>query len=248
MRGLLRATVLVLRHIRYRDSSDILVVFSREYGRLKLMAKGRRRPQSRIRASLEVLSVSRVIFYAKEGRDIQTLKEADLLRHFPGIPRQIERFERAMGIARFLERTSAEGAPQPDLFDLAVEALALLEKVPVEKTETLYLAFLLKGVGLLGHGPELFRCLGCEGEGDLRYFSVSAGGVLCGRCGRGRVDAEEITPGFLQVLRTLKTRPLSRLLPLRFDPRPLRELLVDYLRYHLPRETLPVPNGLQNPV
>jgi DNA repair protein RecO len=70
--------VIILRVIDYQESSKILTVLSAEHGKIALIAKGAKKPKSKLAGILEIGAVLDVVYYYKQTRGVQTLTEASI--------------------------------------------------------------------------------------------------------------------------------------------------------------------------
>jgi hypothetical protein len=70
--------VIILRVIDYQESSKILTVLSAEHGKIALIAKGAKKPKSKLAGILEIGAVLDVVYYYKPNRGVQTLTEASV--------------------------------------------------------------------------------------------------------------------------------------------------------------------------
>src|SRR5512135_3655446 len=77
-----QAEAIVLRTYNVADQDKIAVLFCREKGVLRGVAKGARKFGNRFGSSLEPLSVVRVFYYEKERKDLVTISNCDLLDSF----------------------------------------------------------------------------------------------------------------------------------------------------------------------
>jgi DNA repair protein RecO (recombination protein O) len=69
----------VLRSYKLAENDKIVVLFSRAFGKIRLVAKGARKMKNRFGAALEVFSHVRVLFHEKENRDLLVLDKAEIL-------------------------------------------------------------------------------------------------------------------------------------------------------------------------
>ncbi|WP_421774753.1 DNA repair protein RecO [Gracilimonas sp.] len=70
--------VIILRVIDYQESSKILTVLSAEHGKIALIAKGAKKPKSKLAGILEIGVILDVVYYYKPNRGVQTLTEASV--------------------------------------------------------------------------------------------------------------------------------------------------------------------------
>ncbi|HKQ18765.1 MAG TPA: DNA repair protein RecO [Candidatus Eisenbacteria bacterium] len=183
--AIVETEALVLRSHRLGETSLIVTLYTRDYGLLRCVAKGARGGKSRFGASLEPgVRVSAVI-YRKMSRDLQLLSKADILSYWPGLWDDPDRFARAGAVLEFLERAAYGESGDPELIDLAVEALVAMSVAPVEALEPVLRAFEIQACRRLGYAPELSSCLECRNPLALGgLFHPVRGGLLCGTpCG-----------------------------------------------------------------
>jgi DNA repair protein RecO (recombination protein O) len=178
-----RVQALVLRRIPYGDTSLVFHVFSREAGRLGLMAKGVRRPKSRLDPVLQSGHLAELQLLVREGRDLQLVKDADLLEDFRGLRGDYARLISGLTVVEALERTQLPEQPDPVLFDTAVATLALMADSSPHPQNLVYW-FLLFLLTHSGYGLDLEACSLCGRPWD--EFRQRDGGGLDPREGRAR--------------------------------------------------------------
>jgi DNA repair protein RecO (recombination protein O) len=196
---------IVLRHIRHGESSLILTVFSRDFGKIGLMAKGVRGPKKMGMASaLELMSESQFVYYRKQGRDLQMLKEgASLTPHF-GLRNDLDLMSIGSAVIELLARCLREEDPHQDLYDNARATLAALDAKPMSPIPVLW-QFELDLFRTLGFGLQLHSCaetglsLTPPFRGDVRY-RLSEGSFLHPDASPGAPRDGDLTPEAFSVL------------------------------------------------
>ncbi|MEN9355637.1 MAG: hypothetical protein RL318_2962 [Fibrobacterota bacterium] len=176
---------LILRRIPYGDTSWILHGFSREDGRVSLMARGARRPGSPFAGALEPLSLVEALYARKAGREIHTLAQAHLLHGWPTVRKDLSRLSAGLCALEALEFFLTDPLAHEDLFDAAISFLASLE---AGHDPALGLARVLSILGQeLGLAPRLDSCARCETQmlPVNPCHSPSFGGILCDPCAQG---------------------------------------------------------------
>ena len=73
---------LILTRHAYGDTSLICNLFTKNYGRISIIAKGARKPKNINSAILRPLQFIDIHYYYKPKRNIQLLKEATINKHF----------------------------------------------------------------------------------------------------------------------------------------------------------------------
>ncbi|HET7294802.1 MAG TPA: DNA repair protein RecO [Vicinamibacteria bacterium] len=175
---------LVLRSYKLGESSKVVVLLTRERGKVRAVAKGARSGRSRYQSALEPLSEVRVSLYGRQGAELLRLGGCELLRSaFPAGGRGLEC---ALALSYFVELIDAfaqEGEAEDAVYRLATAVVRAAEEGKDVVALTRYLeAWLLR---LHGIYPPLDRCAGCGRalpKGTLLYHEA-AHGFVCGDCG-----------------------------------------------------------------
>ncbi|MEM6366261.1 MAG: DNA repair protein RecO, partial [Planctomycetota bacterium] len=178
-----QTTAIVLRTIEFSETSLVVTLLTRDFGLVACLAKGARRPKSSFEGSLDLLAVCRVVLIRKSSDALDLLTEAKLQRRFRGAEKSLERVYAGYYIAEMLRLLTENHDPHPALYDLALQALGLIDGNG--NTALALLGFDTSALRLLGHAPSTRGCVDCGGPvGATRRigFSPVAGGVVCQPC------------------------------------------------------------------
>jgi DNA repair protein RecO (recombination protein O) len=176
--------VLVLRKTKLGETDLILTLLAADGRQVRAVAKGARKTKSRLGGRAEPFTVLDVLLHS--GRNLEIIGEAETVSSHDGVRSDYDRATAASVVADVVDKISVEGQAEPQLFDMTVVTLDVMETAPAESLDLLVVAFLLKALAMHGYRPSLDSCASC-GEtptGEVR-FSVEAGGVVCARCGAG---------------------------------------------------------------
>ena len=198
-------TGLVLREVKYKESSRILTVLTPGEGKLTVTARGARRRGSKVAAATEFLAFSEMTLLETHGRWMLT--EARSLELFEGLRDGVELLALGAYFAEMLELLCAENLPAPEALALCLNSLfALSEK---QKEPALVKpAFELRLMEIAGYAPALERCCIC-GRTDVREpaLHLSAGGICCAACAQPETESDcvHLTQGALEAMRYILT-------------------------------------------
>ena len=233
-----RATGLTLRRSPVREADLLSVMYTREHGKLELLARGAQRLTSRLMGHLEPLTLLRVSI--ARGRTMDQVTEAEVVDAFPAVKSGYENSARGLYVAELVDGFSALSAANTELFDLAVQTL---EAVGAATNADLALRYFdLQLLRLSGFMPELYNCVECgaELEPDQHRFAIGAGGALCTDCGPADVVVRPLSLPALKLLRLLHRTESIGALPALAVPaqleREVRETLAATLQYWLDRK------------
>jgi DNA repair protein RecO (recombination protein O) len=197
-----KALALVVRGTDWSETSRITTLFTREFGKVRALAKGGRRLKSSFDVAFDLLSVCQIVFLRKASGGLDLLTEARLEEQFPVLRQNLTALYAGYYVAELLADGTQEYDPHPSLFDAALGALRELGKTSEPKV--LIAGFELVWLRELGYSPRLDACATCGAAvvaGGL--FSPSAGGVLCPTCGPIAADRRWLSPECLAAMRDL---------------------------------------------
>ena len=180
----LTAEAIVLRHSDYGEADRIVTLFTRERGKLRAVAKGARKIASRKAGHLEPFT--RLKIQLAMGRDLFIVTQAETIDAYPTLRDDLTRTGQAAYVIELLDRfVRDEEAASPPLFKLLAETLSRLAAETDSWLAVRY--YEMRLLDFLGFRPQLFECANCgrEIKAEDQFFSFSAGGVICPRCGQG---------------------------------------------------------------
>ncbi|MDP2400981.1 MAG: DNA repair protein RecO [Actinomycetota bacterium] len=175
---------LVLRKTKLGETDTIVTMLGSDGYQLRAVAKGMRKPGSRLGGRLEPYSVVDLLLHI--GRSLDVVTEAESVRTHAALREDFDRSTAAGVVVDVLDKVSVEGQGEQRLFGLTDATLTALEDVSAEGLELVVVAFLGKIMAMQGYRPELDSCACCaEHAAGGRLFSLVDGGVLCPGCGDG---------------------------------------------------------------
>jgi DNA repair protein RecO (recombination protein O) len=177
-----KALALVVRGTDWSETSRIVTLWTREFGKVRALAKGGRRLKSSFEIAFDLLTVCHVVFIRKHSGGLDLLTEAQVAERFPHLRADLHALYAGYYVAELLSDGTQDYDPHPSLFDAALETLRGLAD-PSDRPGRVS-AFELAWLRELGYSPRLDACVGCGKDltGSRVWFSPSAAGVLCPAC------------------------------------------------------------------
>jgi len=232
----LKAEALILQHNDWGEADRMLRIFSREQGKLRVLAKGVRRIRSRKAGHLEPLTQVSLLLARGTGMWIITQVET-VNAHLP-IRAKLLLTGYACYLVELIDRFSVEEEENRPLYNLLIQSLERLESQADPFLVVRY--FEVRLLDLLGYRPELIQCVVCREpvEAQNQFFSFLEGGVICPKCSSKPVDALPVSMAVLKYFRHLQRNPYSLVRMIQV-PEPVREpfeqLLSRYIAFILER-------------
>lgn len=177
-----RTLAITLRAYDFSETSQVLHLYTREHGKIHCIAKGAKRRKSSFRGAFDVLCLYDVIRLEKHTGAMDVLTQAEPLKEWRGVRRDLGRFAAACYAVELVDAMTQEGLPQPELFDLLRASLDRLERG--DPLPDVVFAFEARAVHLLGYLPRTEVCGSCGKRlvGPDAWLSPLDGGVVCASC------------------------------------------------------------------
>ncbi len=199
-----KAEGLILRVTDFSETSRIVVLFTREFGKISALAKGGRRLKGPFESALDLLSACQIVFIRKSTSGLDLLTEARLVQRFRPQERDLTCLYAGYYVAELLLGLTEDYDPHPELYSATQEALESFHS-----SETVRLGVLRFELVLLreiGHLPDFESCVACGTrltEGRTFGFWVSQGGLICPECQHEDYSQLMIHAGSAAALRML---------------------------------------------
>jgi DNA repair protein RecO (recombination protein O) len=232
-----RAQALVIKNAPFGEADLLVTLYTREGGKLRALARGARRSGSRMVGHFEPLTV--VGLSLARGRSLDTVTQVEVEQNFTLLKSQLSTMSRALYVAELVDGFGAESHDNQDLFQLAVDTLAAMEREP--QRDLVLRCFELHLLRVSGFMPELFQCVECSSPllPEQHRFSPDAGGTLCFQCAPAGVLVRPLSVRALKVLRLLHRSRVAQLPPLELGTpleQELKSLLGGAVNYWLDKE------------
>ena len=233
-----KANAIVLRRSDLGETDRILRLFTREQGKVDGVAKGSRRVTSRLCGATELFTHSRMLLAV--GKSLDIVSQCEIRESFPRLRGDLSLLARAAYLCELVDRFIEDREPNPDLFDLLLSALYLLQRKPAS-VDVIIHSFELHLLSERGYHPELDRCVRCVAavSSGRAAFSPSLGGILCAAHRLASEDSIAVAYPSLELLRNLRDSEPADLIRLDPNPQALKQAaqcLRWYIRYHSERE------------
>lgn len=232
---LIASEALVLRTYKFGETSKIVVLLTRDRGKVRAVAKGARGGKPRYGSALEPLSEVRVTLHGRQGADLVRLGQCELVRSaFPATGRDLDSALAMSYFAELLDAFAQEGEAEDAVYRLALAVLAVAGGGGEIAALTRYLeAWLLR---LHGIYPSLDRCAGCDRglpAGALPY-QHAAHGFICPEC--GPASGPVLSGGVRDLLRKVFRTPPAEVTTMPADAVMLEAFHRELIREHLERD------------
>jgi DNA repair protein RecO (recombination protein O) len=240
---LFKTDAIVIRSLNYGESDKIVTFFTRDFGKIKGIAKGARRSKKRFQNALGLFSLIRLTFFTREEMGLVRAEGCDILNSFPHIREDLKKIYYGNYFLELVNEMAGEQEENADAFDLLHSFLSTLDKE--ESKEERLRIFEIRMLSLFGYRPNMKRCGLCNKDWeDLKetpalFFSLERGTLLCENCSKARKHLIPLSLGTARLIEGISQMELSKIDRFRFTSQTLtesKELLTRFIAHQLGKE------------
>ena len=228
---------IIIKKTKLGEADRILTLYTPHLGKIQGVARGVRRPRSKLAGHLELLTHSQVSL--ARGRNLDTITGSQTINSFLPLKSNLELTSYALYAIELVDQFTADHIENYPLFQLLLETMHQLCQAGDNELVLRY--FELHLLNEVGYRPQLQRCVSCRAtlEPTTNSFCSAAGGMLCPHCTQSQPLTYPLSVNALKVLRLLQNSDYNTASKLKLNPELSRELegvMRAYLRYLLERE------------
>ncbi|HHU91983.1 MAG TPA: DNA repair protein RecO [Halanaerobiaceae bacterium] len=180
--AILRTEAIVLKQFDLGEADKIITFFTKDYGKIRAVAKGVRKSKSSISGIVLPFNYNLITIY--RGKSIDRINQIRNIFTFNKVREDLIKMAYASFVAEAVEKVSQENQANEALFALL---LSTLHKIMVEEEKLPYieLVFKISLLVVLGLKPQLDYCVSCNKKlayAEKNYFHVQQGGLICPEC------------------------------------------------------------------
>ncbi|NLW40248.1 MAG: DNA repair protein RecO [Tissierellia bacterium] len=221
---------IVLKEYRFKETSKILTLFTRKYGKVHALARGAYRPKSKLLANTQPFSYNDYQLY--KGRNFFYINQADIIDSFYNIRENIYKMMYGSYLLELVELSLLEEEENERIFLLLIKGLKVLSTINGNFYKFI-ISYELKFISFLGYKPEIENCTICGRKKISHFkFSIDKGGLVCPNCFVKDPYSISMDESMRRAMNILLYTPLDKLDSLKIPKDimfKLHDLLVKYI-------------------
>jgi DNA repair protein RecO (recombination protein O) len=224
----------LLHKIEYGEADYILSLFTKDFGKIRGLAKNAKKSRKRFGGRLEPFVHLRVRFREKPG-GIKFIEDCETIRVFSTLMQDIQLFLYGSFVLENVDILLPEEDSNEKIFNLLAETFSALDSK--KNPSNAILKFQLSILSLSGYEPNLHACVWCKRviEEDS-YFDIKQGGIVCNKCKKDKTNGFIISKGFLLTTRNwIEGQPNAQIHELK-EALHYIELFVQFTQYRTGKE------------
>lgn len=204
---------IILNRKSAAEDDSRVVMYSREAGKLELVARGTKKIKSKLAGHLEPFNLADIMVI--RGRQYDYVGAAASEKCYVNIKNDLVKLAAAGRAVNIFNKLIKPELKDAELFELLKDYLDVLDSA--KKVDILNSLFILKLLSRLGHRPELYNCLNCGNKISpvSIKFDYARGGLICLKCPAKR--GLTISENSVKLLRLAEKNDLRKLVKIKID-------------------------------
>lgn len=173
----LKGEGLVLRSYNLGEWDRLLLILVAGHGKVRAVAKGARKVQSRFASVTQPFSHLRFTLY--QGKSLYTLSQVEMVEGFRPLRENLDKIVFGLYMMELVDLSLVDGQSHDDILSLLTACLHIL--CHSERHELLLAFFTLRLLSRLGFAVSVEHCMECGSKAGQKLV-LAAPGFLCPTC------------------------------------------------------------------
>ena len=214
----------VFKKVDRREADQLFSIYTKDFGRLEILARAIRKMTSKLRSGIEIFNLSEIEFI--QGKNYKTLTDAIVIEKFKNLREDLERLDVAHSIRQVLDDLIKGQESDENIWNLLLEVFRKLDERNFKNTIIIYYYFFWKFLSILGYRPDLYNCLACEEKlkPENIYFSHKKQGIICKNCLSEDKSDILVSPETIKIIRFIGEKKLELISRLKINDKDLKGL------------------------
>lgn len=200
-----KAQAINLKSYNLGESDKIMVMYSRDHGLIRCVAKGVKKSSSSLGGRMQLLVANNLLL--AKGRNLDIVCQAEVIESFSSLRSDMTKLIYCFYCAELINNFGLENDTNSKIvYDLSFEALKNISIFSsLEEILWTIIRFKLKLMEAVGYAIELNQCVKCneteDNFGSYHFFCPESGGVICSKCDEISYKTQEIDKRHINILK-----------------------------------------------
>ena len=196
----------IIKSNDYGETNKIVTIFSKKLGKISALARGAKKPKSRMAAVTQPFIFGQFYIYVNSG--LSTIQQGEVIDSFRAVREDIIKTAYCAYIVELTDKLTEPKSPDGYIFEELLDTIRWIEAnedaaIPIMMYE---LKLFKKG----GFAPTVHSCSNCGSKERLRAFSIREAGLLCSDCSSLDPNAFAVSPAIAKLLYVFSNVELKR--------------------------------------
>ena len=232
-----KTEAIVLGQHDFGEADKVVTLYTKEFGKLKAVAKGVRRIKCKFGSSMEPFSHNHLMLYMQRKRELYVVTGSRIIRTHKELRENFDSFITGSYVVELVNKLTEPEEPNRRLFSLILETF---QQIPRQDRDIIIAIFVTKFLTNAGYKLNLEKCVFCEKPTPLteqKKLSIQHGGVVCSKCQSRDLQAMVVSSLALKYLRKFEIVDLAKVGRIDIETSikdELKRIIHFYLFHYLP--------------
>lgn len=200
-----RTQAINLKSYNLGEADKIMIMYSREYGILRCVAKGVKKTSGSLGGRMQLLIANNLLL--AKGKNLDIVCQAEVKESFSGIQKDMTKLIYSFYCIELINNFGLENDHNSkEIYDILFEVLKNISMFSTaEEVLWAVIGFKLKLMKHLGYAVELDYCVRCNNpevnSNDIRFFCPESGGIICKECGEKAYKLNETDKRHIKIFK-----------------------------------------------
>lgn len=198
---------IIIKTKDYGETHKIVTIFSRKLGKISAIARGAKKPKSRMAAVTQPFIYGQFFIYVNKG--LSSIQQGEIIESFRAIREDIVKTAYAAYLTELTDKLLDDHTPNIDIYTQLYKTLEWIEQK--EDVDIPMMMYEMKLFHAGGFAPTVNQCASCGIKSGPFSFSIAEGGFLCPNCSTNDPDAIRLTDVVVKLLYLFSTVGIERI-------------------------------------
>ena len=179
--GIVKKKGIIIAESNMGDFDKMLTMLTPDSGKISCVAKGARRPSSKLLAGTQFLCFGEYVMY--KGQEHYSINSCETIEVFYNIRTDLDKLNYAVYITKIIQDVTAENENSFKILQLFLNTLYMISETDKD-LDFIVSVFKIKLLCILGFKPRVEECVNCGQKEQLNFFSIRDNGLKCEPCHR----------------------------------------------------------------
>lgn len=218
--GIIKTKGLIISESKMGDFDKMVTILTPN-GKIGCAAKGARRPKSLLMAGTQFFCFGEYLIF--KGNNSYNINSCDTIEIFYNLRTDLDKLNYAVELCKIVDSVTYENQNTYKILQLLLNTLYVISETD-KNLELVVSVFKIRLLCLLGFMPKIDKCVKCQEEEKIAYFSIVDDGFKCINCGKVDKSAISINMTTVDAIRYIIKAPAKKLFSFELPEESLREL------------------------
>lgn len=206
-----QTTAIVLKKIPFYEADNLIAVYSKDFGKIELVARGSQKITSKLSAHLEPINLIFLEFIY--GQNFKVATNAQITDNFQSIKNDFHKTKLILEVFDYINKFVSYQEQDLNFWQFLLNFLNEVKRASdfnEQKSKVFKIYFLINFLKFLGFLPDFNQCSRCSKENFKRFYLISRHGLVCENCFREMRDNFEFLENeFLDIKELIFLKKIS---------------------------------------